>query len=140
MCLIRQEWTRGIRNTRNLLDVTILIEHIQKMAPSHTKAAALTTRAIQKIINDADDETKKWEEANMRDRDELRGSAANKKRNLFTPLNQQHKEIIGTLNQHLELNGLQSNIITNEIKALEEKKLRSTVMSYQPAAEATDTC
>ena len=65
-----------------------LIEHLQKMAPSHTKAAALTTRAIQKMIDDADDETKKWEEANMRDRDELRGSAANKKKNLFTPLNQ----------------------------------------------------
>ena len=92
-----------------------------------------TSRPIQKIINDADDETKKWEETNMRDRDKLRGSAANKKKNIFTPLNQQHKEIIDTLNQQLEQNGLQSNIITHEIKALEEK-LRPTVMSYQPAA------
>ena len=54
MCSIRQEWTRGKRDTKNLLDATVLIEHIQKMAPSHTKAAALTIRAIQKIIDDTD--------------------------------------------------------------------------------------
>ena len=87
MCSIRQEWTRGKRNTKNLLDATVLIEHIQKMALNHTKVAALTIRAIQKIIDDSDDKTKKWEETNMRDKDELRRSAANKKENLFTPLN-----------------------------------------------------
>ena len=97
MCSSRPEWTRGKRNTKNLLDATALIEHIQKMAPSHTNAAALTIRATQKIIDDADDETKKWEETNMKDKDELRGSAANKKKHLFTSLNQQHKQIIKTL-------------------------------------------
>ena len=63
----------------------------------------------------------------MRDKDELRGSAANKKKNLFTLLNQEHREIIETLNQHLEQSGLQSKTITNKIKALEEK-LGPTVM------------
>ena len=98
----------------------------KKMVPGHTKATALTIRATQKIIHDAEDETKKWEETYRRDKDELRGSAANKK-HLFTPLNQQHKQIIETLDAYLTLNGLQSNTITKEIKAQEEKRKMTTM-------------
>ena len=46
MCSNRQEWNRGNCNTKRLLEATIIIRHIQKMAPIHTKAAALAIRAI----------------------------------------------------------------------------------------------
>ena len=61
----------------------------------------------------------------MRDRNELKGSAANKIKNLFTPPNQEHKETTETLDQHLEQKDLQSNTITSNIKAL-GKNLKQT--------------